>query len=372
MGKATNHEIPKMLVVLIEPAGYMVALVDELQKQFPGEVETRFVSQGMTQPWASVEGSSNQILSEFTAVSIGQVASQIWQQNPDVVLVAGWRHPVVVSAIVFAKLRGCFVMSISDTWQSDADFIEQLGKRMLFGLINHFLPAGTRQRSFLIEQGVAANRITVAQMTVDVDAMHQFDATRGTEAAKEFRRKYGVGSDDVVCLFVGRLSEEKGVERLLDDFETMEAGQGAVRLVIVGDGPLLTQIQAKAFHRDTVLMTGRLSGDELWSAFSAADLLVCPSTVEPWGLVVNESMAFGLPVLVNDCCGCADDLVVENETGFIVEKENRGQFVKCLGHLIGDEDERRRLGLNARKLIAGWTISNQAHNIIGAWAKHQG
>ena len=103
-------------------------------------------------------------------------------------------------------------------------------------------------------------------------------------------------------------------------------------LAVAGDGSLRAHVEAIAAKPDCrVTYLGRLSGDDVLRSYLAADLLVLPSLFEPWGLVINEAMACGLPVIVSDRVGCADDLVRPAETGLSSARATRSIWPRRYG-----------------------------------------
>jgi glycosyltransferase involved in cell wall biosynthesis len=112
---------------------------------------------------------------------------------------------------------------------------------------------------------------------------------------------------------------------------------------------------------------GRLSAERVWEAYLLSDIFVLPSHFEPWGLVVNEAMASGLPVIAADCVGCVDDLVEQERTGFIVPAHSPQDLFAAMKTLALDPDLRRRMGVKAKRLIADWTLENTANITVQAW-----
>ena len=112
---------------------------------------------------------------------------------------------------------------------------------------------------------------------------------------------------------------------------------------------------------------GRLSGADLLDVYSVADVFVLPSRFEPWGLVVNEAMAAGLPVLASERVGCVDDLVRAGETGMIVPAESELALTAAMQKLFDDQALRNDMSNNASALIAGWTLEQEADTIVDCW-----
>jgi glycosyltransferase involved in cell wall biosynthesis len=125
---------------------------------------------------------------------------------------------------------------------------------------------------------------------------------------------------------------------------------------------------AMAAQRDAAILgVGRLSGDEVYKHYAAADVLILPSSREPWGLVVNEAMAAGLPVIVSDRVGSATDLVEGRGTGIVIPHDDVAALTSAMATLAQDQLGRERMAQAAKALIAQWDMRNWAKNIVSAW-----
>jgi glycosyltransferase involved in cell wall biosynthesis len=206
-------------------------------------------------------------------------------------------------------------------------------------------------------------------MTVDVAAIRRQVAVRGPEARAEFRIRYGIDPDAMVVLFVGRLAPEKGVDTALAAWADLHRRYPKGILVIVGDGELRRRVDDAASSDPTIRAIGRLAAADVWEAYAAADLLIGSSPAEGWGLVVNEAMAAGLPVVVTDGYGCVCDLVRHGKTGMIVQADNPTALSLALHTLLQDETLRIELATNAGRLISDWTIEAQADRIARVWER---
>ena len=150
----------------------------------------------------------------------------------------------------------------------------------------------------------------------------------------------GEEADPPEVLFVGRLAPEKGIEELV------AAGSG-LNLVVVGDGPL-RHLVPDAF--------GFLPTEEVADRYARAAVVVCPSRREGFGLVCAEAMAHGRPVVATAVGGLAE-LVVDGETGLLVEPGDPGALRAAIDRLLADRDLRRQLGAAGRERIRdlyGW------------------
>ena len=118
-------------------------------------------------------------------------------------------------------------------------------------------------------------------------------------------------------LFVGRLLDTKNVDKLCEIFISSFSDLNA-QLIIVGGGDNLEDYKKRYCH-DKIHFKGSVFGDELLSYYKNASLLVFPSSVEAWGLVINEAMSSSLPIIAHKEVGAVHDLIMDKSTGFVIE-----------------------------------------------------
>ncbi len=159
-------------------------------------------------------------------------------------------------------------------------------------------------------------------------------------------------SDRITIVFIGKLFHQKGVDILLDAWERIERKHpGRIQLLILGDGPLRTELVRKA-RTAGFLDSGSVIFSTRWihstdPFYEIADLLVLPSRSEGMPNVVLEAMSRGLPVVVTRIPGCMN-LIVDGKTGVVVEPEHPDSLAEGLSKLISDENLRKTLGDNAQ------------------------
>lgn len=360
---------PRILLIMIEPAPYIIRLIESLMAKRVGSLRTVFVSEAVSQDWPETRGLyDHEVLPEGHALAIRGLASIYARYRPDLVHVAGWGNPVVIAAIILARLVGASIVSSSDTWISDSGGVRSSLKRAILRQVNFFACAGSRQVSYLCSLGVQAEKISQVNMTVDVTAIRLFHRQHGESARTALRGQLGVKKEDVLVLSVGRLGFEKGVDILIDAYADIGL-DASVKLYIVGDGAERATLEAQAANIAGVTFAGRLSGAQLWRAYAAADVFVGASRREAWGLVVNEAMAAGLPVILSDRFGCIDDLLVPGETGLLVSAGDTEELSYCIRHLAADPLLRASMRKSTLRLIENWTIENQAVLVDQVWEK---
>jgi glycosyltransferase involved in cell wall biosynthesis len=168
-----------------------------------------------------------------------------------------------------------------------------------------------------------------------------------------FRAEHGLG-DGPLVLYAGRLVPEKGIEVLLDAWPTVGAD---ATLVLIGDGPLA----ARATTVPQARLLGALARADLPVAYAASSFALLPSIPtprfrEPWGLVCNEAMHQGKPMIATTAVGAgAGGLVVDGETGLVVAPGDARALAAAIERLLGDEPLRSRLGARARQAVSAYT-----------------
>jgi glycosyltransferase involved in cell wall biosynthesis len=171
---------------------------------------------------------------------------------------------------------------------------------------------------------------------------------------EEFRVRHGLGEDKPLVLYAGRLVAAKGIEVLLDAWRGTDAG---ATLVIVGDGPLRADVEASPRTR----FLGPLPRAELPVAYAASEFAVLPSIPtkrfqEPWGLVCNEAMHQGRPVVATSTVGAvAGGLVRDGETGVVVAPGDPVALRAAIERLLADAAVRTTLGAKAKVAVSGYT-----------------
>ncbi|MGH6846053.1 MAG: glycosyltransferase family 4 protein [Methylocella sp.] len=365
---------PRAFLLYVEPTPYIAGLIREIQHVWPGDLDVCYIAQNQSQEWKiDAKFSGGTIL----PVNRRRAIVQLWRSlgrlsRGDVVHLAGWGHPLLVAALLIGKLRGLRVFIESDTPAGQAaggwkNFVKRVVYPPLFSMADHFFPSGKRQAAYLASYGVPNTKTTTAQMTVDVASIMRYVATAGDAARDALRARLGYADDIGAVLYLGRLEPIKGVSDLLEAFTEIVSRRGDVRLMIAGSGSLDFLVRDAAAVNPHIAYLGRLSGNEVLDAYVASDIVVAPSRFEPWGLVVNEAMACGRPVVGTDRVGCVDDLVTHGETGFIVPAEAPHALADALELLASNDRLREVMGVAATRRIASWTLQNEAAILVNCW-----
>ena len=362
------------LLIYIEPTSYLMPLWQEIRACTSGAADIVFLEENLSQSW----GFDLQLDPGATVLrgtrweKFKTLRQLIKKNNIELVHLAGWGHPLLQAALMVSWLRGIPVTMETDTplpvglpvWKR---VVKRLVYPLLFKVPAIFLPGGTRQAAYLRHYAVSTERIQVAQMTVDVKAIAAHADKIDTAGRSHVRVRWGLPLGAVVFLYVGRLEPHKGIQTLVNAFSMLRPVSVPVALLLVGDGSMRADLAKMALADRRICCTGRLSGTALLDVYAAADVFVLPSRFEPWGLVINEAMACGLPVIATDRVGCVDDLVIDGETGYVVSSESMDTLTSVMTKLCQDHILRDKMAHNSRSLIAGWTIEKEAEIIVNTW-----
>lgn len=231
---------------------------------------------------------------------------------PDIVVARGsgiWSSPANISAFLHRRRNGWTFVPWWESFGRDRPTIPRriAGPwiRFFLGRSDAILACGRRAASYLRSLGVSDEKVVIAPHALPV-LIENGDAIRARQRAAHAGKKR--------LLFVGQLIPRKGVDVLLEAFESIDDAE----LWIAGDGELHDVVVAAAAANDDIKFLGHLPKGEVQALYPQVDVLVVPSRYEVWGLVVDEAQAFGLPAVVSDQVGAADDLIVEDVTGKVV------------------------------------------------------
>lgn len=306
----------------------------------------------------------------YERVPKARLTRALWQQlaalKPNVVVGAGYSEIPMLGAALWAALarRPYVLMFETNEWDRPRPVWEELPKRwMLRLLVDGVICGGASHRRYLQALGVPESRIWDKYDVVDNEYF-----ARGSAAARaEPRLSTASQLSRAYFLYVGRLSPEKNLELLLQAYHGYrQVDPGGCGLAIVGDGPERDHLRevATQLGLEDIIWAGQHGVATLPGFYAHAKALVLPSLVEPWGLVVNEAMACGLPVIVSNRCGCAADLVREGENGWTFEP---GEAEALRRHMLSigklDPVAYARMGDASRSIISAFTPQAFATNL---------
>jgi glycosyltransferase involved in cell wall biosynthesis len=271
--------------------------------------------------------------------------------------VEGWRFPAFWQAVGQAKKAGLQVWcrGESNDLAPEPSFPKNLIKkglmRWFFGKVDAFLCIGQANRRLYQKAGVPDEKLHSAPYFVDNERF-SMEAERLWPEREKIRAGWGIRPAAVVVLYSGKFIPKKRVMDLAKAFRLgCEKQPGKFHLLLAGDGPQRAELE-RELAALPVTFAGFLNQTEIPRAYAAADVMVMASDWgETWGLSANEALASGVPVILSDRCGCAEDISSATDQAMVFPMGD----VERLGALIGD----RRQEIEDR----GWTV-DQRRNLM--------
>jgi len=289
--------------------------------------------------------------------------------KPGVVAVPGWASPVAWGAMQWC-LRNwvpMICMSESTAWDEPRVGWKEWIKKKLVGLFSSALVGGERHRDYLTKLGMPSERIFCGYDAVDNAYFYRRAEVIRADAEK-MRRQYGLPQD--YYLASARFVKKKNLPRLLEAYALYRRScETPSALVLLGDGPLRSMLEAKRDAldlRDHVVMPGFKQVADLPAYYALARAFIHPSIIEPWGLVVNEAMACGLPVLVSDRCGCAPELVRDGVNGFTFDPLDVEEMARHIARVSAPDFPRAAFGEKSGEIVAEWSPERFARGLSQA------
>lgn len=234
----------------------------------------------------------------------------------------------------------------------------------LFRLADEVIVPSSGGVNLMRQLGIPADRVTLTPYVVDNRWWTEHAARTDREAV---RRSWDVSAAAPVVLFCAKLQPWKRPLDLLTAFAA--ANPPNAFLVFAGEGPLRTPLAEEARRlglQSRVRFLGFANQSELPAIYGAADLLVLPSDYEPFGVVVNEAMLCGCPVVVSDRVGARFDLVREGVTGRVFPSGNVPALAAVLRELLDDPPRLRAMGEAARKRMESWAPADNINGLVSA------
>lgn len=291
----------------------------------------------------------------------------LWRVRPDYLICYGYTLTPQVTMLLHAMISGTKFSIIGDAniHCDHARGVRKLVKRLWLGLLTRraaaVLTIGTANRRFWESYGVRKERLFAVPFSVDNRYFAEQAEERAGEAAR-WRERLGL-TGRVVFLYVGRLVARKHIDLLIRSIRQLDGERAA--LVIAGWGEERGSLERLADGDPRVCFVGGVAPGELPVCYAMADALALVARDEPWGLVINEAMACGLPIIAHRECGAAADLVDE-ENGIVIESHSVDEVAAAMRRMVEEPELRRRLQAGSRRRIENWNIDATAAGIIRA------
>ena len=289
----------------------------------------------------------------------------------DAVWVHGYSSINSLHAILAARALGIPVLVRAEPWLQDRPRAgwKLKAKRLFFHALRRcvaaVLPIGTRNAEYWAYY--LGHRFPAFLMPYAVD--NERFAAGMTAGSPELRASLGLDEGRPVILFASKLQERKHCDDLLEAYLRLpdRPDRQQPHLLVVGDGEQMVQLRQRVEQSGAHLVrfAGFRNQTELPAIFALSTVFVLPSRHEAWGLIVNEAMACGMPVIVSDEVGCAVDLVQSGANGYIFPVRDVAALTEALEAVLAP-GEAERMGRQSRERITKWSFAEDRNGLKAA------
>jgi glycosyltransferase involved in cell wall biosynthesis len=255
----------------------------------------------------------------FGGCDTPEIGARLKEGRFDAVLALGWHLKSMIQGILAAKRLGMATLVRGDSHlHTPRSTLKRLIKAAtyphLLRVFDAVLYVGTHNRTYFEHYSYPSKRLFHSPHCIDTE---RFAMGATARARATIRNRFGIRDDEHVVLFAGKLLPFKRPLDVVEALGVIAKDGRHIRMMIAGSGPLETEVRNRADQLGVcVTFLGFQNQTEMPAAFAAADLLVLPSNGrETWGLVCNEALACGLPIIVSDKVGCAPDLAADGIVG---------------------------------------------------------
>jgi glycosyltransferase involved in cell wall biosynthesis len=296
-----------------------------------------------------------------------RLSEELDRYDPSAIAIPGWSEPLALEAVDAADDREIPAILMSDSRAEDAkrNALGEMAKAQITQLFAAALVAGQPHLEYLKKLGFPENRIVKGYDVVDNQYFRN-----GADAARQSSRSQIDNLPARYFFCCARLIPKKNVLMLIDAFAQYrrQCPPPPWKLVIAGDGPERRAIDERIAAlglTQAVRLLGRLAYDQLPVAYGLAGAFVMPSKTDQWGLVVNEAMAAGLPVLVSNSAGCSQELVEQGVNGYTFDPWDPNDLAQLLVRMSTSADL-ASMGRESQRIISLWGPSRFADGLMSA------
>ena len=261
--------------------------------------------------------------------------------RPDAILIFGWNPPGHLRCMrhfhgrIPIWFRGDSIIdSGMQGWKRP---FRKAALSWVYRHVDRAFPVGRKNRDYYLWAGLAEDQLTLAPHSVDADFFTRDDTPRKEEALS-IRSELGIGREDVVFLFAGKLNANKQPIELARAFSNLQSQSGSeAHLIFVGSGPLEARLKSEFGSHPRIHSVGFQNQSRMPIWYRVADILCLVSKSETWGLAINEALLCGCRIIASDTVGCVPDLVDRHPGCSVVDHQEDSRWTDAMARMIGQE-----------------------------------
>lgn len=321
-----NNKI-KILFLYAEIMSYNVALFKEYVKSYNAEVYVVHWDKQKKTPYIAPEIEGVKYFGKST-FDLKTLINFTLQLQPNFVVTSGWMDKLYITTCKHLRKHNIPVIAASDT-QYYNNFRQNLGKyyfKLFYkNAFSHIWVAGVYQYEYAKKLGFKTNQILFNFLSADLAIFNSFYSKTIQHKEKSYPHQF---------LFAGRFAHEKGLDLLIEAWNTIEDKKDW-KLCLVGNGPL----KEKLYEQSDIEVHDFVQPEHFETFVAQSGCFILPSKMEPWALVLHEFSASGLPIICSNTCGAAPTFVISNHNGFVFESNNIESLIKYIKKIIAMSDE---------------------------------
>jgi len=354
----------KVALVTNMPAPYRVPGFNIVHRRLPDSLKVFFCTRmepnrkwnipPMEFPHIFLEGKAHAKKDGNTYVHNNrEIYRQLKAYRPDVVITGGF-NPTMLYAFLYCRTHRVKHIPISDAWAMSEQHltrIHRMMRKIVYGRSAAFIACSLKGRAYYESYGIPRESIFISHITITNELF------RNNRSFHE--RKYDL-------LFSGQFTERKDPFFFIKVASLVARQKKDLRVLLLGDGPLKEPVFKALNDAGIAFDYGGYAGqDELPAHYSNCRLFLFPTEYDAWGVVANEAAAAGTPVLTTPYAGCAEELILDGQNGFVLAKDAEAWAEKCMS-LLHDEKKWATFSSKAGTIAQKFTHESAAAALIEA------
>jgi len=237
--------------------------------------------------------------------------------------------------------------------------------RFLFKFYDGFLAIGTANKEYYEAMGVSQEKIFLVPYTIDNDF---FKVQRDNNDQVKQSTLKKIDKSLPTLLFASKFMKRKNPMLLLEASKILTDKNFHHNMVFIGSGEMLPKMMEYISNHQLnhIFLEGFVNQSQLPKIYAESDIFILPSENEPWGLIVNEVMAAGMPIVISSEIGCSKDLVKEGINGYTFETNNLDELVLHLEDMISNSEKTKLMGEKSKHIISKWSYAECSKGLIRA------
>jgi glycosyltransferase involved in cell wall biosynthesis len=289
--------------------------------------------------------------------------------KPTVVIASGWDLFAYQIAFFFCKIFSIKFILWSGSTEYEKSWKRRLSKPLVWLMIkgsNAFIVYGIKAKEYIKSLGADNKKIFISYNTTDLEKYQRLCLKYSKKRMlirKEFFR-----TNKKIIIYYGQFIERKGIDLLINAYIFLKNEYPQLALMLIGKGKYQQHLQQliRDNKLNDVIFINDPGDKEINKYYAISNLLVLPSREEVWGLVINQALACGIPVIVSDHVGAVKDLVKNNYNGFVFKSDDCLELAGAIEKIILSNDLQKKFSINAKKSVKNFFPQKTVKGIIDA------